>query len=173
MLAFPAQYRTPAIVAAVVILAIALWMIVSQLFGGGEGGADPAEARTVVLFQDLTTGERFEADPFAVPPIQSPAGNEAVRVHLFQCPGGDVFVGYFEKYTDYAKGRVEQVVQERKMPPYMAEAVARLPQGQGRLISVDGKTWIPLSDPKAQKAIDEKLVCPGGGVARAVTDDPS
>jgi prepilin-type processing-associated H-X9-DG protein len=116
--------------------------------GGGLGGlcggsgrqapASPGEA----WYYDTVTSEYFTDLTTKVAPYKNARGNESVRAHFFTC--GDCteeqrFIGYYEKYTDEVKARIEE-----KQDSFMIYEMAF----QGRLYSRDGKKWVPADKPE-------------------------
>jgi len=142
------------VVAAVVIIVVAVLFMFTG--GGGSGVAGSGEA----YYYDTATGDIFTGNANQYPPIQSPAGNPAVRVHFFSC--GDCsekerFVGFYDKYTDEAKRKLETATEEEMMMEMYETGV---------LYSVDGETWHDPASEAYQMALQEKLNCPEGGRAR-------
>jgi hypothetical protein len=128
------------------------WM----MFGGGrDEAAEMASVRNP--FYDPVTGKYFEAAAQAIPPIESPFGNEGVRAHFFSCGPCDpanAFLGYYSKYTPDAQALRGNRPGEDVSPAQMRQweqAVAA-----GRLISRDGAAWNPLS-PRELIALEREL----------------
>lgn len=128
-----------ATIAAVAILVVALVMLVSS------GGGGPTASGNA-YFYDLETGEVFVGDATAIPPIQSPAGNQAVRAHFYtctECTEEARFLGYYEKYTDEAKKAIEEAQQSSGSGEAGSEAEMRAYEASmsGMLYSEDGENW--------------------------------
>jgi len=143
------------VVVAVVVIAVALIWIFTR--GGGGGAAGTGEA----YYYDTVTEEVFTAKANQYPPIESPDGNPAVRVHFFSC--GDCseaerFIGFYDKYTDEAKRKLETATEQEMYEMSEYET--------GVLNSVDGQTWLDPASEQFQMALQEKLNCPEGGRAR-------
>lgn len=143
-------------VGAVVLLVVALTIVVMQGIGGGPATPDQA------WFMDTETGEYFAADIEQIPPIQSPEGNPAVKVHFFSCGAcneEERFVGYYEKYTEEAKQAMQQArnaENEEQMPMMMEQMM------MGQLYSPDGENWFPaMSGPGTQLQAQLSERCQG------------
>lgn len=141
-------------VIAVVIMILALLFIFMQCKGrtatAGSGKA---------WYFDVAAGTTFADDATLIPPITSPAGNEAVRVHFYSC--GDCneserFVGYYERYTPEVKAKLEAARTSNQPDQYYEM------EGEGLLISLDAKQWFPMYSPQAEESLSSKLQCPGG-----------
>jgi hypothetical protein len=142
-------------VGAVALLVVSLAIIISQ----GRGAAKPTPGNG--YFFDTVTKEIFTDKATRIPPIQSPDGHDAVRVHFFTCnectdktdkDGGERFIGYFEKYAPEVKARLEKSPQSFELYEMAF---------QGRLYSTDGEKWIPAESPagfKLTEALQKK--CP-------------
>ncbi len=142
-------------VIAVVIMVLALFFIFYQC----QGRTTPTGSGNAYYY-DVATGETFTDEATLIPPITSPAGNEAVRAHYYTC--GDCgederFVGYFEKYTPEAKQRIESAQQNEEFSEYYYEM-----EGQGLLISLDAQQWYPIYSPQGEQLMSDKLNCPSG-----------
>lgn len=117
-------------------------------------------------FYDPVTGKIFAAPTAKVPPVTSPWGNRAFRVHMFtcgQCGRRNRFVGYYEKLTGQA------VVKLRKLKArgyFTSPLAARNLIDQGRLVSRTGKEgdWVAWGSAKG-RAI-RSIECPEGGEPR-------
>lgn len=142
-------------VASVVVLVLSLAIIINQ----GRGHAAPAPGNA--YFYDTVTKEYFIDSATKIPPITSPAGNEAVRAHFFTCgectdktkdEGGERFIGYYEKYTPDVKEKLEKNAQQFE---FYEEAF------QGRLYSPDGVRWTAAESPTGFKLVEElQQKCP-------------
>ncbi len=83
----------------------------------------------------LETKQYFVDSINKVPPFKNDKGQEAVRAYYFSCgpcTKGSRFVGYYEKYSDEVKQRIESG----------AELTSEL-AGQA-LVSADGQKWFAL-----------------------------
>lgn len=135
---------------------------------GGATAQAPAEHRdqeeetglgepvNPAYYQDVKTGKRFTAEATLIPPITSPDGNEAVKVHLFTCDRNDpakMFVGYYEKYTPEAKQILDQAGDEGMSQVMMEDDVAK-----GQMFSPDGKAWTSISDEETYENFNEILL---------------
>lgn len=142
-------------VAAVVVLVLSLAIIINQ--GRGRSAPKPGNA----YFYDVVTKEYFTDSATKIPPITSPAGNEAVRAHFFTCgectektsdEGGERFVGYYEKYLPDIKAKLEKNPEAFE---FYEEAF------QGRLYSPDGTKWTQAESPTGFKLIEDlQTKCP-------------
>ena len=103
------------------------------------GGVEPGEA----WYYDTVTKEYFRDKTTKIAPFNRDNGNEAVRAHFFTCgecteatledtPPGERFIGYYEKYTDEVKAKLEE-----KSESFALYEMAF----QGRLYSRDGQEW--------------------------------
>lgn len=130
-----------ATIAAVAVLVVALVILVSSGSGGPSASGD-------AYFYDVETGETFVGDATAIPPIQSPDGNEAVRAHFYtctECTEEARFLGYYEKYTAEAKKAIEEAQQSSSSsdPEQSSEAEMQAYEASmsGMLYSKDGENW--------------------------------
>ena len=124
-------------VAAVAVLLISMSVIVNRHKRGG--GGEPGEA----WYYDTATEEYIRDKTTRIAPFIRENGNEAVRAHFFTCgectelteeQGGERFIGYYEKYTEEVKAKLEE----------RSESFALYEMAfQGRLYSRDGQTWFP------------------------------
>ena len=126
------------------VLAIGMVLIVTRGGSGLPTGDEPT------YFYDVETGELFIASGNQVPPIQSPAGNEAVRANVYTCGActeEERFVGYYEKYTPEAKKTLEQAQAEQDdggndPDEGMAQGMGMMQaQMSGLMVSLDGEEW--------------------------------
>ena len=128
-------------VAAVVLLIGALAFLVMR--NRPAGGGSPGQA----WYYDTVTQEYFVDKTTRIAPFKRDNGNDAVRAHFFTCgectektkaDGGERFIGYYEKYTDDVKSKLEQAGESFAMYEMTF---------QGRLYSKDGKTWHSAEQP--------------------------
>jgi prepilin-type processing-associated H-X9-DG protein len=121
----------------------------------GLGATNKQSRRTApkpgnAYFYDVVTKEYFTDSATKIPPIKSPAGNEAVRAHFFtcgQCTDEERFIGYYEKYTSDLKKKLEKDPEQFEV---YEEAF------DGRLYSADGEHWVKAESPEGF-ALIEKL----------------
>ena len=128
--------RVASIACVIIIIIGVIWTIVAMT-GGDENAGNSDLISDLSWYYDVTTGEAFQAHWRQVPPITSPAGNEAVRVSFFSCGScgaGERFAGYYMKYTPQFKKRADA-------DPALFEATMG-ENCEGRLFSIDGKNWI-------------------------------
>jgi hypothetical protein len=126
---------------ATLVVVVVGWMV----FGGSADGAAEM-ARVKNPFYDPVAGKYFEAAAQAIPPIESPFGNEGVRAHFFSCGPCDpanAFLGYFSKYTPEAQAARANRPGEDASPAQMRQWEQAVMAGQ--LISSDGQDWNALS----------------------------
>lgn len=93
-------------------------------------------------YYDVETKEYFTDSPARVAPFKRDNGHEAVRAHFFSCGDcdqGERFIGYYEKYTDEVKQKIESRADTSKL--YEAAF-------SGRLYSKDGQTWLAADKPE-------------------------
>jgi len=145
------------VVAAVVVIVVAVLFMLMRGGRGGSGGSGEA------YYVDTVTDAIFTAEANQYPPIQSPEGNPAVRVHFFSCGDCDDederFRGFYDKYTDEAKQKLETLTDEEMMMEMeMYET--------GVLYSLDGETWHRPESQVYQEELSKKLDCPEDGRAR-------
>jgi len=150
------------VVVAVVVIAVAFGYIFFLRGGGGDGTFSG-----LAYYKDLETGTVFTADASLNPPIESPDGNQAARVHFFTCTGDcgeeDRVLGWYEKYTPEAKKVLDEwSPNEDEGTDEMAAMTA---SEEGLRVSVDGENWMRPMMPQYERAKDEKLSCPDGGTA--------
>lgn len=148
------QNQNMVAVGAVVVMILALIFIFYQCKGTTRHvGAGQS------YYYDTVTGKTFVSDANQIPPITSPDGNEAVRVHYYSCGScsdSERFAGYFEKYPAEAKAKLEAAQSGENAMEAMYEYETQA------LISLDGKQWFPMYGPQPQEALDKKLQCPDG-----------
>lgn len=150
------QNQNMVAVVAVVVMILALIYIFYSCQGPSQR-VGSSEA----YYYDVVTQEVFTAGANLVPPIQSPAGNEAVRVHFYSCGScskSERFAGYYEKYPPEAKAKIEEAMKSQEMTEYIYE------YENAALVSLDAKTWAPMSGPggtSVQDELDKKLQCDG------------
>lgn len=130
-------------VGAVAIMLAALAFIVMRSQRNPPG--EPGQA----YYYDTVTKEVFSDVTTKVAPFTRENGNIAVRAHYFTCgectpktveEGGERFIGYYEKYTDEVKAKLDEKGGESFMIYEMAF--------QGRLYSNDGETWVAADQPE-------------------------
>lgn len=135
---------TVVIVVTVLLVCLAMFTLKSEF-----ASATPKDVK--MWYTDIVTGEYFEADATLLPPIQSPWGNEAVRVFFYDCADCENPQPQFriyEKYTEQAKALAGHL-----MAGEMPEASDLDPEMDpweavygGRLLSLDGVTWFACED---------------------------
>ena len=122
-----------------------------------DGGKDEPIGPGKAYYLDTKTEKVFTDDAALFPPIVSPDGNEAVRVHFFSCGNckdrNNRFIGFYEKYTAEAKKQLESANPEEIMMEMY---------DMGVLYSIDGKTWHDPASEAYQDGLQRKLSCPDG-----------
>ena len=125
----------------------------------GSAGPEPANG----YYYDTVTKNVFTQKSSLFPPIQSPEGHEAVRVHYFTCgectdkiekDGGQRFVGYYEKYSAEVKELIEKTPNSSEFYEMAFKS---------RLYSADGEKWVAAESPDGfmlTEALQQK--CPAG-----------
>ncbi len=135
------------------IIILALGFIIWQSMGGGDNGGVP----TKMYFSDDDGASFFADDIKKVPPFDH-NGKQAVRARVYSCDKGKTkFVGFLERYTADAKGKIEK-----------ARAAGTSEIGIMEDISMTGMEvkkpkdpgWIKQSDSKAQTVMS--VACPDG-----------
>jgi hypothetical protein len=121
----------------------------------------PTAAAGSAWYYDTATGEFFTDKTTRIPPFKRDNGNEAVRAHFFTCgectpkmntEGGQRFIGYYEKYTDEMRDKLQESTQAMMLYDMAF---------QGRLYSSDGKTWVPAEQPEGTAiTADLQQKCP-------------
>jgi len=111
----------------------------------------------------------FEDTADKVVPFVDKDGKEAVKAHLFMCPGGEPFVGYLEKLDPKIKAKLDEFYADPKnkgrMMPGQIEA-----EDNGRLVKKPGgKTWVIDTNPLASQITAVK--CKDGSYAIRLTPD--
>lgn len=172
------ENQNAVVVVAVVIIITALIFIIWRSAGGGGGRVGDAQ----VYYVDTVTNEVFEADADLIPPIESPDGNEAVRVYLFTCNDNDCskserFIGYYEKFTpdakrmleeqreQYEEGGPEGADEQAMYEVYEQTADARLHALHREGIDLrNPNVWGPALDGSID--LEEQLTCDDGERAR-------
>ena len=111
-------------VIALVVLAVALFIIIRTLGGGGGTRGNPSDA----FWYDLQTGKLFPHEG-AVSPIEAPSGGQGVRAYVFACKScdddNDRFIGYLERYTAEGK-RIFEAEQAKNNPMARMAAMSHL-----------------------------------------------
>lgn len=131
------QNNTVVTVIAVVIMLTAVAYIVTRNRSGGVTSG-------VSYYYDTVTKKVFTDQPTKIAPFTSPEGNPAVKAHFFTCADcteevgtdgadGKRFIGYYEKYTDEVKAKLEKAGTNFMMIEMT---------GAGRLYSTDGEKWV-------------------------------
>ena len=143
------------------IIGLAFIVILWQACGGGGGG--PGKS-----YYTIDDGKTFfEDDSTKIPPFKKD-GKDAVRAHVFQCPGGQPFVGYLEMYSPQDKKMMEDAI-AGKAPPaayagYTGQAMVKKPG--------PGQQWIPLMPGTTQfYSAVVQVTCPDGGTPERVYPD--
>lgn len=118
----------------------------------------------VAWYYDTITGEYFKGDPFALSPIQSPYGHEAVRVSFYncaQCDPSEPLLRIFEKYDAKALAEYHRARQDPGSVDEWAEDPSETLY-ESRLASFDGVNWFPAGTDYEEP--EEKLArkCAGG-----------
>ena len=115
---------------AVVIVVALLWM---WLGGDSETRTPEDEA----WYFDAVEQEAFTAPSRQIPPIESPWGNDAVRVFYFSCGECTIeerFAGFYMKYNAETKAKLE--ADENLKASAFGESFP------GRMYSADGVNWV-------------------------------
>jgi hypothetical protein len=153
------------IIVAAVVIVVAVVVAVMRLTGGGM----PVLAEST--YYDTVTKELFRADASLIPPIQSPKGNPATRVHYFSCGScsddDNRFVAFYEKYTNRAKQALEAAAAEgdiERTP--QQQLILEEHQNTGVRYSMDGESWFEPSDADFMEKLDEKLSQCDGPMAK-------
>lgn len=128
-------------------------------------GKEVGPGKPKAYYYDTKTKKVFTAAADQFPPITSPEGNEAVRVHFFSfgsCDKKDErFIGYMEKYTDEAKKKLEAAKKAGDPKPGSQEEMALMEMYElGLRYSIDGKTWHSPESESFMKELDAKLSSP-------------
>ncbi len=119
---------------AVIVLLVLAWM----MFGGSE---PQRTAESEAWYFDVVEKRPFRAASRQIPPIESPWGNDGVRVYYFscgQCNEDERFAGYYMKFSDHAKKILEG--DENLKAQAFGEA------HPGRMYSSDGINWVAAPD---------------------------
>lgn len=172
------QNQNIVVVVAVVILVTALIYIFFR-----STGSDLSRRQARAYYKDVVTGEVFTAETQKIPPIQSPDGNQAVLVRFFSCTDDcgkdDRFVGYYMKYTEEIKRRLEEQREEAEQQGEEMSVdsdtyelweeseralLAALPKQGGEVDLTSEGAWTPRLE--LVQAIEERLVCDDGDRAR-------
>jgi hypothetical protein len=139
------------------IIVIAVGFILWQLMGSSTPGV-----ATEAYFSNDDGKTWFEDDISKIPPFDKD-GKPAYKAHVFQCPGGEPFVAYLERYTEEGKKAMEAAQKSNASndPMLMMEdmqftAIEIRKPGLGDPI----KGWVRQSSPIASKVME--LKCPDG-----------
>lgn len=144
------------------IIAVAFLLIIWQACSGGGGGVGQS-------YYTIDDGKTYFVDASnKIPPFMKD-GKEAVRAHVFVCPGGQPFVGYLEKYSPQDKKMMEDAI-AGKAPPaayagYTGQAMVKKP-------NMPPTAWVPLMPGTTQ--IYSQIVqvtCPDGATPERVYPD--
>jgi hypothetical protein len=141
-----------AIAVACVAAAVGVWFV------AGSGRGDAALPEDEVWYHDVVTGRVFPGKALQIPPIRSPAGNEAVRVFFAscgQCTEAERFPAFYMRFTDEMKRELEAD------PSQWANALGE--SHPGRLYSSDTVEWVEAPSVK-DSGVAEYLrdKCPQG-----------
>jgi hypothetical protein len=143
-------HSAPVIVGCVALIALGMALLSARTAPKERGPSDEA------WYYDVVTKSYFQDKRVQVPPIRSPAGNEAVRVAFYSCGdcgGGERFAGYYLKYEPEAKARIEK----------SGQVVATFGEKyEGRLYSTDGEHWVRAVNPDKAGVTDQLLKHPCG-----------
>ena len=148
-------HSAPVTVVMVVMLIGSVAFMVSRGRGGGNNQAGEA------WYYDTVSGDYFTESTTKIAPFKRENGNEAVRAHFFTCgectpqtkeEGGERFIGYYEKYTDEMRAKLQENTQAMMLYDMAF---------QGRLYSRDGKKWIAAEEPEGTAiTADLQQKCP-------------
>ena len=156
---------TTAVTAAVIVIAIGI--IIWQGCSGG-GGSEVIAVSTKAFFTIDDGKTLFVDDVNKIPPFMKD-GKEAVRAHVFVCPGGKPFVGYLEKYSPQDKKMMEDAM-AGKAPPaayagYTGQAMVKKP-------NTPPQGWVPLMPGTTQfYSSIVQVTCPDGATPERVYPD--
>ena len=106
---------------------------------------------------DTERGETFLGASLRIPPIESPWGNEAVRVFFFSCgtcAEDERFPGFYWKFDPTT--RSDLLANPERIPSALGESYP------GRLYSADGTNWVEAAS-VGQSGVTRQLGqrCPG------------
>lgn len=152
--------RNPAIaiVAVLIVIGIAVWVIWSQA-DGGNTVATPTEG----YFTTDDGKTWFTDDVGRVTPFDK-EGKQAVRAYLYKCGDGAPQVAYLERYTAKGKEVVERYRAEQKanptVPPKSLGELAALGQGSMEVKKPGDEKWINMRDGAAMALTQYR--CPDG-----------
>ncbi len=154
-----------ALATVVVLIILGLAMFLFAGLSGGEG-----RATNQVYFYDLSAGTVFVASADAVPPIESPASDDAaigVHAHIFSCgdcppdlagrtpeelEAAGAFIGWLGRYP--AEARAVLVEQTQNLTDLNAYEAAKH-QYQIRAPEEEDSAWMPINSAEATRLKDQ------------------
>lgn len=143
-------------IAVVVLVVFSVWFIVRTNREPTHGSAFPQKD-----YFSIDNGQTyFVGDYKSVPPFAYNGGT-AVRAFVYQCPGGEPFVGYLEKFSDEDRDKVAEMItnhQPSSGPPpliYMGSRAFVKKPGE------DDSHWVQRIDQEACRPIIT-VMCPDG-----------
>jgi hypothetical protein len=92
-------------------------------------------------------------------------GKPADRANVFQCPGGQPFVLYLERYSASAKSKLD-ALSNNASDPTAASAIAELRNSSIEIKRPGDKTWVSPNSAAGNDIAVPK--CPGGGIPHGV-----
>lgn len=152
-------HRNSVLISFVSVLVIAV-LLISRL------GSSPREHNSDLIsdecwYYDVVTGDYVKDKISKVPPLVSDKGNELVRVVFFSCGAcseAERFPGYYLKHTAALKAKAEAQAAESSAMMLHGERL------EGRMFSLDGKTWVAAPDAVAAGVFDHhRHTCDGRG----------
>lgn len=125
--------------------------IAALLWWSGSGSAAGEEYD---YYYDPVADETFVASGMKVPPIESPWGHMAVRVHYYSCGDctkEDRFLGYYEKYSPRVKQYITTEHDTSKPPPFPTVSLVSN--------TAEENSWVSSRSPRASAIMSAQ--CPG------------
>lgn len=149
------------VIVCVVVIAVAMGYIIMSSTGGRV-----RQASNKAWYYDTVSKEYFVGDSRLIAPITSPDGHPAVLAHFFTCTqncDGDRFVMYYEKFSDEAKKKLEEVAQGNSED---AELYEYEEFETGLLFSLDAENWFAYAELEANEEFNKRQQCPDGSIPR-------
>jgi len=151
--------KRPAIAAglAVAIAIVAVGFVIYQIKHSGPDSS-------VTTYFTIDDGQSWFSDDAAKLTPFDKDGKQAVRVHLYKTPGGKIFVGYMDKYSDSVKKQIEGNRANHIPSMDLLDPENMLVKKPGA-----GSKWIGPRDPESEKV--RQVTCPDGSAgAEPVVD---
>jgi hypothetical protein len=156
------------------VLIVAATILWRGCAAGSAAGSDPVLRRTTAFFSTDDGKSYFVDDLANIPPFKTSDGKTAYRAHVVQCPKGDPFVLYLERYSDEDKKKLEQAL-KADGGQRAARVLSRMASDVTLLVKKSGaadRAWVKLI-PANAKQLEGIILhsCPDGSEPAAVAPE--